>query len=91
MNYGITEVGKILCVNRATILRYANAGIVGFNVGENGRKTFSEDDIALLRLKMYDLSPDEAIKPTTKRYNLLWKHGGRRYIHARMNELRVKS
>ena len=66
-SYCITAVSRILCVNRATILRYAKAGIVGYNVGDNGRKTFSEDDIALLRSKMYDLSPDESIQPTTKR------------------------
>lgn len=85
--YGITEVGKMLCVHRATILRYVNAGIEGYKVADNGRKTFSAEDIAELRVKMYDLCPDEAIHPTTKRYNLLWKHGGKRRIHTPKNQL----
>lgn len=86
--YGITEVGKMLCVHRSTILRYVYAGIVDCDVDENGRKIFKDKDIAVLRKKMYDIPLDDAIRPTTKRYNLLWKHGGRRYMFSKKRELK---
>jgi DNA-binding transcriptional MerR regulator len=78
--YGITDVSKLLQVTRTTILRYANAGIVRFSVGDGGRKLFHRDEIAALRRKMYDLRNDEAISIRSRRYNLLWRGGGIRRL-----------